>query len=140
MSADATPAASRLSMFAPARARAGGPRSVGERLDAVEGAVELVLVAGEDARVGVLPDRVEAPAGRQGADAGRVARDPQRVGAEAGVVAGAQRPPARAGIEHRIAAGARLDRVGDVVDPDDHRALRQAVAIRAVGVVLEVDR
>jgi len=37
---------------------------------------------GNTARVGILPDGLEAPARRQGADAGRVAWNPQRIGAE----------------------------------------------------------
>src|SRR5437868_4742173 len=112
------------------RAAASAARSAREGLQAVERAVEAVLVAGEYARVGVLPDGLERPARRQGADARRVARDPQRVVAERGVVAGAQGPPAGRRVEHRVAAGARLDGTGDGADPADHRRVAQAVADR----------
>src|SRR5215468_9200167 len=68
-------------------------QSEGECQEPDAPAIELVLVAGEHAGAGGLPDRLDGPAGRQSADARGVAPDPQRIGAEGGVVAGALGPP-----------------------------------------------
>src|SRR5918999_806651 len=124
-----------------ARLGGSGGGVVGEGQQAGRGAVEDVLVTGEEARVGELPEGVEAPAGRKRPDGAAVAGDPQRVVVrETAVVAGAGRPPVGGGVDDRPAAGPRAVGVDEVGDPRPHRALAQPVAGRAVRVVLDVER
>src|SRR5690606_11790756 len=113
----------------------------GQLAQLVEGAVEAVVVADRGTGRGVLPHRVVAPAGRQLARGGGVPGDPQRGGGgEAGVVAGAQLPPAGRGVEHRVAAGAGPVLVHEVTDPAHHRTGGLAVAVVPVRVPLHVQR
>ncbi len=115
---------------------------VGERNQEVLRAVEDVLVTGEiDWLVAPLPEGVRAPAGRERADVAVPGRDPQWVvGAEAGVVAGALLPPVGRRVDDRPASRPRPVLVDEAVEPRHHPALTQAVAGRAVGVVLDVER
>src|SRR5262245_3696412 len=116
----------------------GGSRGgvVGEGPQAGRRSVEDVLVTGEDAGVVPLPEGVEAPAGRERPGAAAVAGDEQRVVVrETAVVAGALRPPVGGGVDDRPAAGAGVVGVDEVGDPRPHRALAEAVAGGAVGVV-----
>lgn len=87
----------------------------------------------------VLPDGVEAPAGRELANLAAVARDDQwALVGKHGRVARARLPPAGRGVEERVAARLGVIRLDKVADPAPHGRLAEAVAGVAVGAVLEV--
>src|ERR1700683_4855162 len=92
-------------------------------------AVVHVLVTREGAGVGVLPNRVEAPAGGQRARAAREAGQPQRIlRAEATVVAGARGPPVGGAVDHGPAAGLGVVLVDERPYSRTHARLAEAVA------------
>ena len=116
--------------------------AVRERDELVLRSVEDILVAREVDAAGSSTARTRSCSNRR--EAGRrlaPAGDPERVGrAEARVVAGARLPPVRRRVDDRPAAGQRLVLGDEARQPGDHRALAQAVAGRAVRVVLDVER
>lgn len=101
--------------------------------------VEGVSVTAPGGLVGVLPDRVEAPASRERSDGTSVTSDNKRALVAKGcAVSGALIPPAGRGINHRIdtSAGAvGFDKVGD---PTDHGSVGQAIARSTAGAMFKV--
>ena len=104
-------------------------------------AVEVVLVSGDWTRIGVLPESVVFPSGRQRASAARPMSDPQRVSSsESSVVASARFPPVGGGVNNWVAANAGMVGVGEFADPVDHRSSVQSIATgAAIWVIYPID-
>jgi hypothetical protein len=98
--------------------------------------VEVVLVARDGTRIGVLQEGVVTPSIGQRADAASIAGDPQwAVRGERTAVAGARLPPIGGGVDHRVATSTGIVGVGETADPADHRSSAQTIASGARRVV-----
>jgi len=102
--------------------------------------VENILVARVGARAGVLPKCREWPTSRKSTDGRSISGNPEWVrGAKAAVVARAGCPPISGGVDHWITASPGLVGVRKVVDPGNHGRGAQAVASRAIRIVLDIE-
>ena len=111
-----------------------------ELLEVVEASVPDVLVTGECARVGPLPERVGGEAGGEGGSgAGSVASDNEGVVGGEGGASDALVPPAGAGVDHGVPACLGLVGVTKVLDPGDELGLAESVAGGRAADRLEVE-
>ena len=102
--------------------------------------VEVVLVSGDGARIGVLPESVIAPPSGQSANTASITSDPQRASrSESGVVTGASTPPVSGGVDDGVATDTGMVSVGEVADPINHRGSAQAIASRAIGIICPIN-
>lgn len=101
--------------------------------------VEDLRVATESVLVAVLPEALERPVVRDGAGRRSISSKRKRaLVTKAGSVASASVPPVSSGVKNWILRGGSPVRLSKVRDPSNHLAVREAVAGRAVGVVLDI--